>query len=133
MGAARAGERGREGLQARPPRSADHHMSELIAAKYAAVDTTVSSRIRNQQRYQSGVIMRTQTTLATSPAAYGIDSEFANEAELDLYFCDLSPVEHAPLLAMVDASVDPESISLLLQRVWHSQTVVASPIGLATH
>lgn len=77
--------------------------------------------------------MRTQTTLATTPAAYGIDSEFANEAELDLYFCDLSPVEHAPLLAMVAASVDPESMSLLLQRVWHSQTVAASPVGPATH
>jgi len=49
--AARVGERGREGLQALPPRSADHHMSELIAAKYAAADTTVSSQIRTQQHY----------------------------------------------------------------------------------
>ncbi|MFM7293841.1 MAG: methyl-accepting chemotaxis protein [Burkholderiales bacterium] len=46
IGAARVGERGREGLQARYSCSADHHMSELIAPKYAAVDTTVSSQIR---------------------------------------------------------------------------------------
>ncbi|MFM7462046.1 MAG: methyl-accepting chemotaxis protein, partial [Burkholderiales bacterium] len=45
------GERGCEGLQALPPRRADYPMSELIAAKYAAADTTVSSQIRTQQHY----------------------------------------------------------------------------------
>jgi hypothetical protein len=70
--------------------------------------------------------MRSQTTLSKSSMVYGVDSEIANEAELDLYFCDMSPVEHASLLAMVDTSVDPESMSLLLQGAWHSHAVAAA-------
>ena len=70
--------------------------------------------------------MRTQTTLAKSKMVYGIDSEIANEAELDLYFCDMSPVEHAALLAIVDTTVDMESMSLLLQGAWHVHAVAAA-------
>ena len=77
--------------------------------------------------------MRTQTPHSTSSIAYGIDSEIANEAELDLYFCDLSPVEHASLLATVDTSIDPESMSLLLQGAWHTHAVAASLVTPATH
>ena len=77
--------------------------------------------------------MRTQTTLAKNTMAYGIDSEIANEAELDLYFCDLSPVEHASLLATVDTSIDMESMSLLLQGAWHSHAVAATLSAPSTH
>ena len=48
----------------------------------------------------------------------GIDSEVANEAELDLYFCDVSPVEQATMLASIDPSIDAESMSLLMQGNW---------------
>jgi hypothetical protein len=50
----------------------------------------------------------------------GINSEVANEAELDLYFCDMSPVEHAAILASVDPSIDAESLTLLLQSSWRA-------------
>jgi hypothetical protein len=49
----------------------------------------------------------------------GVNSEVANEAELDLYFCDLSPVDHAAVLSSVDPSIGAESLSLLLQGAWH--------------
>jgi hypothetical protein len=49
----------------------------------------------------------------------GINSEVANEAELDLYFCDMSPVDHAPILGSVDPTIAAESLSLLLQGAWH--------------
>jgi len=48
----------------------------------------------------------------------GINSEVANEAELDLYFCDVSPVEQAALLASIDSSIDAQSLSLLMQGNW---------------
>jgi len=50
--------------------------------------------------------------------AQGIDSEVANEAELDLYFCDVSPVEQAAMLASIDPSIDAQSLSLLMQGNW---------------
>ncbi len=77
--------------------------------------------------------MRDQTPHSTPLIAYGIDSEIANEAELDLYFCDVSPVEHASLLATVDTSIDPAAISMLLQGTWHTHPVAASLITPATH
>jgi hypothetical protein len=49
----------------------------------------------------------------------GVNGEVANEAELDLYFCDMSPVEHASMLASVDPTIGAESLSLLLQGAWH--------------
>ncbi|MFO0115486.1 MAG: hypothetical protein ACK53F_10925 [Betaproteobacteria bacterium] len=50
----------------------------------------------------------------------GINSEVANESELDFFFCDMSPVEHATILASVDSSIDAESLTLLLQSSWRS-------------
>ncbi len=52
----------------------------------------------------------------------GINSEAANESELDLYFCDMSPIEHAAVLASVDASIDAESLTLLLQGSWRANS-----------
>jgi hypothetical protein len=78
-------------------------------------------------------MMRAQTPLSTTSVAHGVDSETANESELDLYFCDVSPVEHASLLANVDANIDPEAMSLLLQGAWRTQAVAASLVTPTTH
>ncbi len=50
----------------------------------------------------------------------GINSEVANENELDFFFCDMSPAEHATILASVDPGIDAESLTLLLQSSWSS-------------
>ena len=78
-------------------------------------------------------MMRTQTNTSKSKMTYGVDSEIANEAELELYFCDVSPVEHASLLATVDTSIDAASMSLLLQGAWQSHAMAVAVAAPAAH
>lgn len=77
--------------------------------------------------------MKTPKIFSEPAMAFGIDSEIANEAELDLYFSDISPVEHASLLDSVDRSLDPVSMSLLLQSAWHVPAAASAGTAVVAH
>jgi len=80
--------------------------------------TTIFSKQHTVTLTNQGIDMKYGRFVNEFMGAAGINSEVANEAELDRYFCDISPVEQAAMLASIDPSIDAQSLSLLMQGNW---------------